>query len=70
MNPKRHDEAVNALRPVLAAIDGVRSVILFGSTARGTAAEESDVDLFIECEARKERQVERILGELDRRFSV
>lgn len=70
MNPKRHDEAVNALRPALAAIDGVRSVILFGSTARGTAAEESDVDLFIECEERKERQVERVLGELDRRFGV
>lgn len=70
MNPKKHDEALEAIRIALSRIDGVRSVIVFGSAAKGSATEDSDIDLLIECDEEKERKVDRILLDLDRRFHV
>ena len=70
MNPKRYDEAVEAAREILAKMPAVRSAILFGSTARGSATEKSDIDLFIECDRDKERGVARILYDLGDQFDV
>ena len=70
MNPKRYDEAVEAAREILAKMPAVRSAILFGSTARGSATENSDIDLFIECNRDKERGVARMLYDLGDQFDV
>lgn len=70
MNPQRFDKAIEAARLELAKIAGVRSVILFGSAARGSAREESDIDLLIDCERDSEDTVRDVLFDLDRRFNV
>lgn len=70
MNPRRFDEAVEAVQKAFAKMRTVRSAILFGSTARGTATEESDIDLFIECDSRREREVSRVVYALGDRFDV
>lgn len=70
MNPKRFEEAVGAARETLVKMRAVRSAILFGSTARGSATEESDIDLFIDCDEKVEDQVRRIVYDLDSRFEV
>ena len=64
------EEAVRAVPSALSGIRGVRSVILFGSTARGTAREDSDVDLFIDCDRKAERAVWKVVLDLDSRFRV
>src|SRR3989475_7417109 len=56
MNPPRFHEAVKAAQDLLAKMPAVRSAILFGSTARGSATEDSDIDLFIECNAEGRRR--------------
>src|SRR5437016_14528133 len=48
----------------------VRSAILFGSTARGSATEDSDIDLFIECKAEREEEVARALYGIEGVFNV
>lgn len=70
MNPNRYEEAVEAAQDALVEMPAVRSVILFGSTARGTATEDSDIDLFIECDTKRERELERVLFHLGTRFDV
>ncbi len=70
MNPDRHEQVVEAARKALAPIRGVRSVVLFGSAARGTATEGSDVDLLIDCEEGSEDEVRRALYDLSDRFGV
>lgn len=70
MNPKVHEEALEEVRKGLSRSDSVRSAILFGSTARGTATGESDIDLLIECDETAEGEVDRFLFDLQRRFHV
>ena len=70
MNPPRFEEAIRAAAQELAAVPGVRSAVLFGSAARGSATEESDIDIFIECKADAEDPAWRVLLALDRRFDV
>ncbi len=70
MNPPRHERAVAAVQNALKRLGGVRSVVLFGSAARGTAAEDSDIDLFIECSQRAEGPVRRLLYDLASQFDV
>lgn len=70
MSPKRFEGAVEAAEDTLAKMPAVRSAILFGSTARGSATEESDIDLFIECDWTQEREVARVLSDLGSRFDV
>src|SRR2546428_10500968 len=48
----------------------VRSAILFGSTRRGSATEDSDIDLFIECKAEREEEVARALYGIEGVFNV
>jgi hypothetical protein len=73
MNPDRFNQAVEGAQQLLARTQAVRSAALFGSTARGSATEDSDIDLFIECDADKEEEVARSLyllgSEFDVRFS-
>ena len=47
MNPEKIDRAVEALRELLTREPKVRSAILYGSCARGTAREDSDIDVLI-----------------------
>jgi len=54
----------------LAKMPAVRSAILFGSTARGSATEDSDIDLFIECKAEREEEVARALYGIEGVFNV
>lgn len=70
MNPPRFDEAIAAVRARLREIEGVRSVVLFGSAARGVAGEESDIDLLIDSAKGSEDQVRSVLFDLNRRFNV
>ena len=70
MNPPRFQDAIRAAARDLAAVPGVRSVVLFGSTARGSALERSDIDLFIDCERDAEDAAWKVLLALDRQFDV
>jgi predicted nucleotidyltransferase len=73
MNPKRFDHAVDQAQKLLAKTPAVRTAILFGSTVRGSATEDSDIDLFLDCDWQREEEVARSLyrleGDLDVRFS-
>jgi predicted nucleotidyltransferase len=68
--PTRHDEAIKAVPAALGGIRGVRSIILFGSTARGTAREDSDIDLFIDCDRASEDAVRQALHDMETRCDV
>src|SRR6266581_8374523 len=70
MNPPRHERAIAAAQEALQKVTGVRSVVLFGSAARGTALADSDIDLFIECAKGAEGRVRRLLSDLSNRFDV
>jgi predicted nucleotidyltransferase len=70
MNPPKFEEAIRAAARELAAVPGVRSVVLFGSAARGSATEESDIDLFIDCGRDPEDAARKVILALDRRFHV
>lgn len=47
MNPPNIDRAVKAMRRLLSREPRVQSAVLYGSCARGTAREESDIDVLI-----------------------
>ena len=70
MNPPRFEEAIRAAARELAAVPGIRSAVLFGSAARGSATEESDIDIFIECNPDAEDPAWKVLLALDRQFDV
>ncbi|MBI4415384.1 MAG: nucleotidyltransferase domain-containing protein [Euryarchaeota archaeon] len=70
MNPPRYDRATAAAKQALRRVKGVRSVVLFGSVARGSAQDLSDIDLFIECAEEAEKRVWRVLHDLSREFDV
>lgn len=70
MNPPRFAEAIRAAARDLAKVSGVRSVVLFGSAARGSATEDSDIDLFIDCDRDAEDRAWKALLTLDRQFHV
>ena len=70
MNPPRFEEAIQASAQALAGVGGVQSVVLFGSAARDSATEESDIDLFIDCPPEAQDAAWKALLTLDRRFRV
>ncbi len=70
MNPARFTAAIEAVRAELKALRGIASVVLFGSLARGTAHEESDVDLLIECDPEVRDIVRKTLYRIGYRFDV
>jgi predicted nucleotidyltransferase len=70
MNPPKFAEAIQDVARRLTAVPGVRSVVLFGSAARGTATDDSDIDLFIECDPSAEDRARKTLFALDREFDV
>jgi len=70
MNPPRFDRAIAEVRTRLKEVHGVRSLVLFGSAARGAATEESDIDLLIDCDESAEDQVRRVLYDVGRRMDV
>jgi len=47
MNPPNIDRAVEAMRRLLSGEPAVRSAVLYGSCARGTARDDSDIDALI-----------------------
>jgi uncharacterized protein len=47
MNPPKIDRAIEALRERFSRETEVRSAILYGSSARGTAREDSDIDVLV-----------------------
>ena len=70
MIPERFADAVEAARIQLSAVGGVQSIVLFGSAARGTATEDSDIDILIECPEEAEDAVRRVLYDLGSRYDV
>src|SRR5256886_17050633 len=70
MNPPRFQAAIQTAARDLVTVPGVRSVVLFGSAARGSAAERSDIDLFIDCERDAEDAAWKVLLAPDREFDV
>ena len=69
-NPAKYSEAIEALVQALVRVRGVRSVVLFGSAARGTAPEDSDIDLFLDCEDSARDRVRRIAYGISDRTGV
>src|SRR3989344_753920 len=49
-------------------IDNIKTIILFGSAARGESTEESDVDLFIDVVDPKERNFEKRINKIKDKF--
>ncbi len=47
MNPPKIDRAVAALRDLVSQTPEVESAVLYGSCARGTAREDSDIDVLL-----------------------
>lgn len=47
MNPPKTDRAVEAIKRLLAGEPDVHSAVLYGSCAKGTAREDSDIDVLI-----------------------
>ena len=70
MNPARFTAAIEAVRAELTALPGIKSVVLFGSVARGTAHEESDIDLLIECDPEFRDPVRKTLYRIGDRFDI
>lgn len=70
MNPKRFDRPIEEARKLLAKTPAVRTAILFGSAARGSATEDSDIDLFIDSDWEREEEVARSLYHLADKFEV
>ncbi len=61
--------AVSFVSFILPKIYGVKEIILFGSTVRGEAEEESDVDLFIDIEKKDdEEKIKKIAKEELKKF--
>ncbi len=74
MNPEKFGRAIDQLRVALRR-QGVRAAVVFGSVARGTAGEESDLDLLVIPRSRRDEgaildEVRRIEAESDVRIAA
>jgi predicted nucleotidyltransferase len=69
------DEVIKSVRERLVEGFHPNRIILFGSQARGTADERSDVDILVVCSFEGKRrqlmlEMDRVLGDLDYAFDV
>jgi len=70
MNPARHEAALGEITEAVRDISGLRSVVVFGSVARGDATEDSDLDLFLECDRGAEERIWQRLVDVGRRHDL
>jgi len=70
MNPPKIDRAVKALRELLAREPTVRSAVLFGSCARGTARDDSDIDVLVFASGRRADRLREAIHDLESAYDV
>jgi predicted nucleotidyltransferase len=70
MNPADIDRAVDALRELVSRSPDVASAILYGSCARGTAREDSDIDVLLLVSGGRRRALRDAIHDLESAFDV
>ena len=70
MNSPKIDRALEAMRQLLSGEPQVRSAVLYGSCARGTARENSDIDVLIFSSERAEDRLREALHEIESSYDV
>ena len=70
MNAPKIDRAIEALREVVAREPVVHSAVLYGSCARGTAREDSDIDVLVLVSAGRVDGVREAIHDVERAFDV
>jgi len=70
MNPPKIERAIEALRELLAREPRVRSAILYGSCARGTAREDSDIDVLILVSGGRVERLRDSVHDIESAFDV
>ena len=70
MNPPKIDRAVDALRTLLRGEPDVRSAVLYGSCARETAKEDSDIDLLVLVAAKPVDRLREAVHDVESAFDV
>lgn len=70
MNPPNIDRAIEAMRDLLGRASGVRSAVLYGSCARGTAREDSDIDVLVLASGGRVDRLREALHDLESAFDV
>jgi predicted nucleotidyltransferase len=70
MNPAGIDRAIAALRELAGSTPEVRSAILFGSCARGTAREDSDIDVLLLLSGGRTDRLREAIHDLESAFDV
>ena len=70
MNPPKIDRAIKGLRELLAREPTARSAILFGSCARGTARDDSDIDVLILVTGRRVDRLREAIHDLESAYDV
>ena len=70
MTPPKIDRAIKGLRELLAREPTARSAILFGSCARGTARDDSDIDVLILVTGRRVGRLREAIHDLESAYDV
>jgi len=70
VNPPAIERAIRALKDRIAQAPEVRSAVLYGSCARGTAREDSDIDVLVLVSSRRVRRLREAIHDLESEFDV
>ncbi len=70
MNPPRIDRAVAALKEILHGRSEVESAILYGSCAKGTAREDSDIDVLVLVSEGSAARLREEIHDIESEFDV
>ena len=70
MHPPNVDRAVQALKDLLSRTPEVESAVLYGSCARGTAREDSDIDMLVLVSGRRVASLREAIHDLESAFDV
>jgi predicted nucleotidyltransferase len=70
MNPPKIDRAIGALRERFCRETGVQSAILYGSSARGSAREESDIDILVLVSGGRIEKLRNAVHDVESTFDV